>query len=161
VHFQGFTSLQINFKNKMKSIPIIAAFAVFVYLLHTAATKEKQPPLPEFYKTAELEAAATLSRDGIRLYDRVCVCQQNGKESPPLVCEIQPDGTLSMLTTLAQSDAILTTDMGKYDEMLKYIVREKERINKIQTQTYNEAKKEISSNEAAARLKRNYCKRNR
>jgi hypothetical protein len=145
-HFQGFTSLQINFKNTMKYTPILAAFAVFVYLLHTAATKEKQPPLPEFYKTAELEAAATLSRDGIRLYDRVCVCQQQGKESPPLVCEINTDGTLSMLTTLAQSDAILTTDMSNHANMFNYIQKQQVQLDKFKQQAYDEAKKAVSSN---------------
>ena len=51
----------------MKYLPIFALFAVFAYLMHTAATKEKTPQPTKYKYVEHLDAAATVNRSGFSI----------------------------------------------------------------------------------------------
>ncbi len=127
----------------MKHLPLFALFAVFVYLLHTAATKEKQPQPTKYKYVEHLDAAATVNRSGFQLYDSVCICQK-GNDTTALVCKKDVTGALYYVTTLERSEAIFRADIGRQIATLEAQERQKKHSDKIREQILNEIEQQIA-----------------
>ena len=128
----------------LKILISIAAFLVLFMAVGFFTLERKSKENNPYRYVAPLEAAATIDRSGLKLFDSVCVCLKEG-EKTPLVCKKQKDGTLWYVTAVSRSDAILTADIGLELAQLEGYHREGESRQRILNQILKEIEFKIQN----------------